>query len=216
MDFIYPPRGVPLESFHSEISPVAPGRVCDDCYDQLTGTRVPRPPRVLAEIRRLEEFDYTTLPSSLPTTRPTPTRANTSPVVSGSSQHSRSKSKKKAGSESQKQSEPEISYGGLDSYPLKVHSSICKRNGGGRWTPKPINNWAGYRKPFGKAQYEIDMEREEEEERIRQSNPILGNGGEFFLMSFSTSIDDLIISIYSHQDALPPRTSTIAPTASFY
>lgn len=177
MPFVHPPRGIPIESYDSEESPIVQARVCDDCHDQVTGTRAPRPARVVAEKQRVEKLDFS-VPAHL-VRQCSLSSWNASSEASGSSQDD-----KKAGSESKKKSEPEISYGGLETYPLRVHSSICKRNGGGRWVPKPIVHWAGHKMPWGKAQYEIEMEKEEEAERIRQSNPIRGNGSKFISLLY--------------------------------
>lgn len=39
-----------------------------------------------------------------------------------------------------------------------------------------MTNWVGHRIPGTKAQYELDLEREEEEARIRKMNPVLRDG----------------------------------------
>ncbi|TFK38621.1 FYVE zinc finger-domain-containing protein [Crucibulum laeve] len=72
----------------------------------------------------------------------------------------------------------ERSYGELDAYPLKRSSILCKATGGGRWEPKQSPVLVGYRPPVpgGKALYELDMEREEQEERSRRENPIVRDG----------------------------------------
>ncbi|TCD60176.1 hypothetical protein EIP91_010611 [Steccherinum ochraceum] len=66
--------------------------------------------------------------------------------------------------------------GELETYPLRHASAICKASGGGRWAPKPVVRIVGYRAPGSKAPYELDLEREEEEQRIRRANPILRDG----------------------------------------
>lgn len=73
--------------------------------------------------------------------------------------------------------ETQPSLGELDAYPLRRSSAICKATGGGRWEPKqePVKPW--YRIPGGKAPYELDMEREEQQERDRRANPIVRDGG---------------------------------------
>ena len=68
--------------------------------------------------------------------------------------------------------------GELDSYPLRYASKICKANGGGRWEPKPIPEYVAKRIPGCKAAYEIELEREEEERRIRRANPVIRDGGQ--------------------------------------
>lgn len=72
----------------------------------------------------------------------------------------------------------ERSYGELDAYPLRRSSIICKATGGGRWEPKPAVVMAGYRPPIpgAKADFEIQMEREEQEEKRRRENPIIRDG----------------------------------------
>ena len=82
--------------------------------------------------------------------------------------------------------QPQQSWGELDSYPLRHHSSICKATGGGRWTPKPVPVFEGVRVPFGKAPFEIEMEREAEEARLRRLNPVISDGGK--LTTSSTCI----------------------------
>jgi len=72
--------------------------------------------------------------------------------------------------------EPERSFGELDAYPLRKASAVCKAMGGGRWCPKPSPPRSGYRIPGCKAPFEIEMEREEEEARLRQLNPIIRDG----------------------------------------
>ncbi|KAJ7836334.1 FYVE zinc finger-domain-containing protein [Mycena olivaceomarginata] len=72
----------------------------------------------------------------------------------------------------------ERSYGELDAYPLRRASLLCKASGGGRWEPKPEAVDPALRVPIigGKAPYELEMEREEAEERRRRSNPVIRDG----------------------------------------
>lgn len=72
---------------------------------------------------------------------------------------------------------PEPSFGELDAYPLRRSSAVCKATGGGRWCPKQSPPQPGLRIPGGKAPFEIEMEREEEEARLRRLNPIIRDGG---------------------------------------
>jgi hypothetical protein len=72
---------------------------------------------------------------------------------------------------------PQPSYGELDAYPLRRSSIICKATGGGRWEPKHSPPKIGIRIPGYKAPYEIEMEREEQEERRRCQNPVVRDGG---------------------------------------
>jgi hypothetical protein len=71
----------------------------------------------------------------------------------------------------------EPSFGELDAYPLRRSSAVCKATGGGRWCPKQSPPQPGLRVPGGKAPFEIEMEREEEEARLRHLNPIVRDGG---------------------------------------
>ncbi|KAJ3479271.1 hypothetical protein NLI96_g9177 [Meripilus lineatus] len=72
------------------------------------------------------------------------------------------------------QSSPDADLGELGTYPLRHASAICKANGGGRWEPKPVN--LQFRIPGDKEPHEIELEREEEERRIRRLNPVIVNG----------------------------------------
>lgn len=69
------------------------------------------------------------------------------------------------------------SFGELDAYPLRRSSIICKATGGGRWEPKNSPPRIGFRIPGRKAPYELEMEREDAEERRRRMNPIVRDGG---------------------------------------
>jgi hypothetical protein len=84
----------------------------------------------------------------------------------------------------------ERSYGELDAYPLRRASLLCKASGGGRWEPKPEAVDPALRVPIigGKAPYELEMEREEAEERRRRSNPVIRDGGAFFPSFCSANI----------------------------
>ena len=75
----------------------------------------------------------------------------------------------------------ELSLGELDSYPLRRASSICKATGGGRWEPKPIPEYVTKRVPGCKPAYELELEREEEERRLRRVNPVIEDGGTSYL-----------------------------------
>ena len=83
----------------------------------------------------------------------------------------------------------ELSLGELDSYPLRRASSICKATGGGRWEPKPIPQYVAKRIPGRKADYELELEREEEERRLRRANPVIKHGGQFFLFLIAAAHD---------------------------
>ncbi|THU88199.1 hypothetical protein K435DRAFT_803712 [Dendrothele bispora CBS 962.96] len=83
----------------------------------------------------------------------------------------------------------ERSYGELDSYPLRRSSVLCKASGGGRWEPKQSTVLDGYRVPVlgGKAPFEVEMERQMEEERRRRENPVIRDG-EFQLRFLSNRL----------------------------
>ena len=69
----------------------------------------------------------------------------------------------------------------LDAYPLRIKSEVCKRNGGGRWTPKRLPVDVAARVAGRKAVYELEMEREEEEIRRERLNPVIKDGGAFII-----------------------------------
>ena len=88
----------------------------------------------------------------------------------------------------------ERSYGELDAYPLRRSSILCKATGGGRWEPKPCLVYAGYRPPIpgGKAPFEIEMENQEREERLRRLNPVVKDGD--FQYRFPKEPEPMIIA----------------------
>ncbi|CAA7264665.1 unnamed protein product [Cyclocybe aegerita] len=48
LDFLTPPRNIPLAAFQSPIAPILDARVCDDCFDQIHGCpSTPRTPDVI-------------------------------------------------------------------------------------------------------------------------------------------------------------------------
>ncbi|KAI0693665.1 FYVE zinc finger-domain-containing protein [Cytidiella melzeri] len=183
LPFLNPPRGIPIANFASSESSVVCARVCDDCWDQIHGTKGRR--SLLLHRKKLEEAEQwenessstgssnsspRTPHSSLealpisPLARTPLRRANTSPRA-----------------QTLPTSTPPISSGStcsaeLDAYPLRHASVICKANGGGRWQPKPSVEVVGLRVPGTKAAYEIEMEREEEELRLLKLNPVVKNG----------------------------------------
>jgi len=71
---------------------------------------------------------------------------------------------------------PQPSFGELDAYPLKLASAVCKATGGGRWEPTPCPTPPNFRIPGCKAQFELEMEREEEEARLIRLNPVVRDG----------------------------------------
>jgi hypothetical protein len=93
----------------------------------------------------------------------------------------------------------EASFGELDAYPLRRASAICKATGGGRWEPKqePLN--PTFRVPGCKAQYEVEMEAEEEQERIRRSNPIIRDGA--FQYRFPKEAEPIVMARSLHHNS---------------
>lgn len=176
LPFINPPRNVPIAAFASSDSPVELARVCDQCFDQIHGTRHTHTAHAKARQSSLqweaESASSISSASSSPRTPPTPLdgsgvlpmptrrpllRSHTSPRVPTLPPP------------------PAVSEE-LAAYPLCHASAICKAAGGGRWEPKPVVQWVGARPPGFKAQYEIDLEREEEEARRVKANPIIRDG----------------------------------------
>lgn len=196
LHFLHPPRNIPLEVYASPISPIIPGRVCDDCWEQLNGYPTPRTPhtpdlvpstpvnmgkpfasetsslassvstppngypvmpkRVVRGVRSSPQLDaYRGVRTSIVNLPETVQEVDTPPA----------------------ESRPEPSFGELDAYPLRKSSAICKATGGGRWSPKQSPPQPGIRIPGGKAPFEIEMEREEEEARLRYLNPVVQDGG---------------------------------------
>lgn len=66
--------------------------------------------------------------------------------------------------------------GDLDRYPLKDPSATCKAAGGGRWQPKRYPLRWDARLPDGRIRYEVEVERMEEEARLRRANPVIVDG----------------------------------------
>ncbi|KAF9456692.1 FYVE zinc finger-domain-containing protein [Collybia nuda] len=88
----------------------------------------------------------------------------------------------------------ERSYGELDAYPLKRSSVLCKATGGGRWEPKQEPALVGYRPPVpgAKAAYELEIEEQEREEKVRKANPIVRDGA--FQYRFTREPEPTMIS----------------------
>lgn len=199
---MYPPHGTLISSYDCPISPVIEARVCDDCFDQLHGSpNTPRTPELVrpALIRALSN------PISM-LTRPGSAGSSGESSLSSSPSHSnhmkqgaprKTRSLRNAPSLNSLKSTPskrvglrashlplpapelERSYGELDAYPLRRSSVLCKATGGGRWEPKPAMIQPGYRLPVpgGKAPYEIEMERKEQEAKLRQQDIFVNDGG---------------------------------------
>jgi len=191
LEFLNPPRDVPVEAFHSPESPVMISRVCDDCWDQIHGSRTPRgTPLIQHALPIAVDSDSDSSSSSSPSSAassvslpsddsrpiiraslrrvPTSPRVPSSPLRVGAVLSSTVVGVLV--------SDSELSLGELDSYPLARDSNTCKASGGGRWTPKPCADIVGYRIPGAKALYEVELEREEEEKRRRRANPIFRDG----------------------------------------
>ncbi|KAG5646912.1 hypothetical protein DXG03_001988 [Asterophora parasitica] len=217
LDFLHPPRNVPLSTYASPISPIEPCRVCDRCYDQIHGiTSIPRIPDLIRpSLTRLLSSPISMLRSPLSSS---PTTSGPSSLASsvGMSAHplaasesaatslldtaaplSRRPSKTRSlrtqssiaslngtrrsiirASHLALPSELNKSYGELDAYPLRRSSILCKATGGGRWEPKQEPELIGYRPPVpgAKAQYELEIERLERDERKRLESPIVRDG----------------------------------------
>ncbi|ETW87812.1 hypothetical protein HETIRDRAFT_448227 [Heterobasidion irregulare TC 32-1] len=188
LSFLYPPRNVSIFTYASPESPVSDSRVCDACYDIIYACPTPRSPPVIkpalpapisvrtSPVRSrnsstsrsssvlLTPPDGQTLPPAI-RRRPAPRRHMTLPAVPNPP------------------SEPEIYLpqapvptNDLDAYPLRIKSEVCKRNGGGRWTPKRLPVDVAARVAGRKAVYELEMEREEEEIRRERLNPVIKDG----------------------------------------
>ncbi|KAJ7671960.1 FYVE zinc finger-domain-containing protein, partial [Mycena rosella] len=178
--FLHPPRNTPLTVFEGPASPILTARVCDDCYDQIHGCRTPELPPRLAPVRAasllslsspIALFKPRSASTSAASSPPSDDSVCSSPCVLPSPTVS-------ALTRTRPASRRQRSYGELDAYPLKRASLLCKATGGGRWEPKPETPDPGVRVPIigGKAPYELEMEREEAEERRRRSNPVIRDG----------------------------------------
>lgn len=155
-------------------------RVCNECYDQIHGRTQSHSPvsECSAHSQQVQESSRASSPSSARLSaqsrrvfkRP---YTYTSPIFPQSSLHASPPASVINGSHIS-----DSDLGELAAYPLRYASAICKATGGGRWEPKPVN-LVGYH-PYGiKLPYEIELEREEDEERRLRENPIFKNGGTF-------------------------------------
>ncbi|KAJ7652056.1 FYVE zinc finger-domain-containing protein [Mycena polygramma] len=191
----YPPRNTPLTVYESPESPLVDARVCDDCYDQIYGQRTappetpmrrPTPSRTNSLLSSpISLFRSPSLslsaPSSAASSPPAPSTPPLLPDGGISRTRPSSPRPRRAASPRSLRSSTlpdERSYGELDAYPLRRASLLCKKAGGGRWEPKPEAVDPAVRVPIigGKAPYELEMEREEAEERRRRSNPVIRHG----------------------------------------
>ncbi|KAI6165355.1 FYVE zinc finger-domain-containing protein [Pisolithus thermaeus] len=184
LDFLFPPRNTPIATFDSPTSPVVVEKVCDDCWDQIHGlSRTP------------DSRPSTPMLVSSPSTSSSPSPTSSfcaSPVELQSSLPSTAVSVTRSSSQSSARKlpfpsvqtsiildlepTPQPSFGELDAYPLRQSSIICKATGGGRWEPKNSPPRVGVRVPGCKAQYELEIEKEEQEERRIRLNPIIRDG----------------------------------------
>ncbi|KAH7911832.1 FYVE zinc finger-domain-containing protein [Hygrophoropsis aurantiaca] len=184
LDFLHPPRNVPISTFDSPSSPVTTEKVCDDCWDHIHGCNPIRTPDLTPSTPLLVKSPMTSRSASpISSTCTSPMEQSAVPnrvirVVRSSSQLSARNttfpSALMATTADLDISEP--SYGELDAYPLRRCSIICKATGGGRWEPKHSPPKVGLRIPGYKAPFEMELEREEQEERRRQLNPIVRDG----------------------------------------
>ncbi|KAI0089839.1 FYVE zinc finger-domain-containing protein [Irpex rosettiformis] len=181
LPFLNPPKSTPISSYASPESPVVTARVCDNCWDQIHGSKSPRS-RALQQ-KKLEEAEQWEVESSstgssassprtphtpldsLPLTRlsarvplrrahtTTTTRPPPTRVntLSSTASHSSSSS--------------ECASSELDAYPLCHASAICKVNGGGRWQPAPCVDVVG-----------MGMAADEEDEDEGRMNGVVKDG----------------------------------------
>ncbi|KAG6878338.1 hypothetical protein C0993_008516 [Termitomyces sp. T159_Od127] len=219
--FLHPPRNIPLASYASPISPLHSSRVCYDCWDQIHGNPArPRTPdlvrpsfaRVLSSPISMFKSPLSSGTSSLassidaplPKSDPPSSLTDPVPIAPPKSQSLRTKPSSSSLNAVRRATirashltlppDLERSYGELDAYPLRRSSVICKATGGGRWEPKQDPPIIGYRPPIpgAKAQFEIDMERAERDERRRRENPIIRHGD--FQYRFPNQDDVLALS----------------------
>jgi hypothetical protein len=176
---------VPIANFDGPTSPVLVEKVCDDCWDQIYGCNSPRTPDARPSTPMLVKSPVDSIAPS-PNSSVCASPVDTSAAPSRAIRVVRSPSHLSAGhiqlptsifSPPSEVDIPEPSYGELDAYPLRRSSIICKATGGGRWEPKHSPPKIGVRIPGYKAPYEIEMEREEQEERRRGQNPVVRDGG---------------------------------------
>ncbi|PFH50714.1 hypothetical protein AMATHDRAFT_144465 [Amanita thiersii Skay4041] len=225
LDFLHPPKGIPISTYDSVTSPVTECRVCDDCWDQIHGyTRTSRPSQsssscclhsspISVASSPISSGESSLCSSVVATPPTTQTITLMSPPSKTCSIHTASStSSMEASVQNGALARPkrlsirhshlplpveipsERSYGELDAYPLRRSSVLCKATGGGRWEPKPCPVYAGYRLPIpgAKALFEIEMENEEKEERLRRENPVVKDGD--FQYRFSKEPEPVIMS----------------------
>ncbi|KAF8624836.1 hypothetical protein AX15_005719 [Amanita polypyramis BW_CC] len=221
LDFLHPPRGVPISAFDSPTSPVIDCRVCDDCWDQIHGysrssqssesssslfsepssislCSSPMSPSTSGESSLCSSVVATPLNAPCMSPRKTQSLHTTSSASSVELIAGPIRPKRMSVRHSHfplpVALPKERSYGELDAYPLRRSSVLCKATGGGRWEPKPNPIYAGYRPPVpgGKALFEIEMENQEREERLRRLNPVVKDGD--FQYRFQKEPEPVILS----------------------
>ncbi|KAJ7048980.1 FYVE zinc finger-domain-containing protein [Mycena amicta] len=195
LGFFHPPRDIPLQKFAGPDSPLRPARVCDDCYAQILGLQ-PAPSSPLPrQPRRPSSLLASPIALFSPATSapPSPQSRCESPLAMSDSDLGPSLTRSASSLHRPRRPtlprtsslpfpnhgpRPEQSYGELDAYPLRRASLLCKATGGGRWSPQVQMPDPTVRLPIigGRAPYELDMEREEQEERRRRSNPVVKHG----------------------------------------
>ncbi|KIK91544.1 hypothetical protein PAXRUDRAFT_149288 [Paxillus rubicundulus Ve08.2h10] len=205
LDFLHPPRNVSISTFESPTSPVASEKVCDDCWDQIH--RSPRTPDTRPSTPML-------VTSPTTTASPSPSSSICASPIEQSYLSTRGVRVKRSSSQHSARNIPfpsvmvsvasdldpsDPSLGELAAYPLRRSSIICKATGGGRWEPKHSPPKIGLRIPGFKALYEIEMEKEDAEERRRRLNPIVRDGGRSFQYRF-------------RQDRIFPATLSRSPS----
>ncbi|EIM91939.1 uncharacterized protein STEHIDRAFT_136038 [Stereum hirsutum FP-91666 SS1] len=187
LDFLHPPRNTPIAQFASPTSPLYAARVCDACFDQLYGCPTPRTPEPshapLAPVSA--PLPVTTSPRSRTSSRSSsiviltpPDGQSIAPAVAAIRRRSIRQQRLSLPPPSDPSVAPEVTspVGELDSYPLRLKSEVCKRTGGGRWTPKKCPIDAAARLPGRRPLYEVEMEQEEERQRRARENPVVKDG----------------------------------------
>lgn len=178
LPFINPPRNVSITAFESSEAPVELARVCDECYDQIHGSACSRQLRMKQRASSLqwEADSNSTVSSTSSSPRTPPTPLDGSAIAPMPLPTRRPLHRSHTSPRVPTLPPPPAVSEELAAYPLCHASAICKATGGGRWEPKPVVQWVGARPPGFKAQYEIEMEAEEAEQRRLKSNPIIRDG----------------------------------------
>jgi len=219
LSFLHPPHNVPLQTFESPTSPILPFRVCDDCWEQIHGTsngrtrNSPLSPPVLIRSQSLLS-ETSSLPTSTSTSPPCASPTSWRSLLGMQSLTDLRQSQSHTLPAKLPEASPvsERSFGELDAYPLRRSSAICKATGGGRWEPRQSPPQPHYRIPGGKAPFEIEMEKEEEAERLRRQNPIVRDGGQspiHRLFVTSSIVDLTLFSEFQYRFPRDPEPPTV-------